>query len=52
MRGALKPFDSVEIVDLEVGTRAFSVKYDKSKISPEQIIAAVSKAGEKMVLTK
>lgn len=52
MRGALKPFEGLEIVDLKVGKRAFSVKYDKSKIKPEQILAAVEKAGEKLVMTK
>lgn len=51
MRGALKPFDGLEIVDLKVGNRAFSVKYDKSKYKAEQIMAAVEKAGEKMVQT-
>ena len=52
MRGALKPFESLEIVDLKVGNRDFSVKYDKSKVKPEQILAAIEKAGEKLTQTK
>ena len=50
MRGALKPFEGLEIVDLKVGKRAFSVKYDKTKYKPEQIKEAVEKAGEKLTL--
>ena len=52
MRGALKPFEGLEIVDLKVGKRAFSVKYDKSKYKAEEIRAAVEKAGEKLTLVE
>ncbi len=52
MRGALKPFKGLEIVDLKVGKKDFSVKYDKNKVKPEQIMAAIEKAGEKLTQTK
>ncbi|MDF1837062.1 MAG: hypothetical protein P1V35_04265 [Planctomycetota bacterium] len=52
MRGALKPFESLEIVDLKVGKKDFSVKYDKDKVNPDQIMAAIEKAGEKLKQTK
>ncbi|MCB9869173.1 MAG: hypothetical protein H6836_05400 [Planctomycetes bacterium] len=46
MRGALKPFAGVEIVDLKAGNTKFQVKYDPAKVKVEDMLAALDKARE------
>ncbi len=46
MRGALKPLPGVGEVTVRPGRRAFSVYYDPAKSKPDEMLAALKKAGE------
>ena len=42
----------VSEVTITEGEKPFKVKYDKSKVSPDQLIAALEKAGEAATVKK
>ncbi len=52
MRGALKPFSGIEVVDLKAGQKDFQVKYKKGTIDPEVVAQAITKAGEAVSIVK
>jgi copper chaperone CopZ len=46
VRGALQPIPGVAAIDVVPGRKTVWVAYDPAKVSPEQLLAAVEKAGE------
>lgn len=46
MRGALGKLEGISNVDIKVDVKEFSVSYEKDKVDPTKILAALEAAGE------
>lgn len=46
MRGALKPLEGIQSIEIAAGKKEFSVTYDPSKVTVDRLIEALKKRGE------
>lgn len=48
MRGALEGVPGISKIDIEAGTKDFTVHYDGGKIKPDEMVKKLVAAGEDM----